>query len=185
MPITDSQTSNSVFSSVQKKSMYPNITAIVVSAFALALLSGGASSASTASLSRSVDVEATPDAVWSVIGPFCAIKEWHPAVGTCSLDGKNPPTRTLVTKDGKATFVETQTARSDRKHFYSYTFLSSPIPVTHYASTIRVAAKSNGRSTVTWRSSYVPERGKEKDASDALSGIYESGLEAIKAKLAK
>ena len=158
---------------------------VTVSVLALSLLSAGASSASAASLSRSVDVEGTPSEVWSIIGPFCAIEEWLPPVGTCTEDGKVPPTRTLVTKDGKATFVELQTARSDTKHFYTYTFQSSPLPVTHYTSTIEVAAKSKGISTVTWRGRYMPEHGKEKDANDALSGIYKAGLDAIKAKLTK
>jgi hypothetical protein len=123
--------------------------------------------------------------VWSMIGPFCAIKDWLPPVGTCTEDGKIPPTRTLVTKDGKATFVEMQTARSDARHFYTYTFQSSPLPVTHYKSTIEVVAKGEGVSTVTWRGTYTPEPGKEKDANDALAGIYSAGLDAIKARLAK
>jgi hypothetical protein len=75
-----------------------------------------------ATLSRSVDVSGTLSAVWSMIGPFCAIKDWLPLVGTCTGNGGVPPERTLVTKDGKATFVEAQTARSDAEHSYSYTF---------------------------------------------------------------
>jgi hypothetical protein len=155
------------------------------SIFAVALLSVGALPACAASFSRSVDVEGAPPAVWSMIGPFCAIEDWLPPVGTCTEDGKAPPTRTLVTRDGKATFVETQTARSDTRHFYSYTFVSSPLPITHYASTIEVAAKGKGASTITWRATYVADPGKEKDAKDALTGIYGAGLDAIKARLAK
>jgi len=185
MPRVDCQTSNSVFAPKQKKSLIPKLTEVTVSVLALSLLSAGALPASAASLSRSVDVEGTPSAVWLIIGPFCAIKDWLPPVGTCTEDGKVPPTRTLVTKDGTATFVEKQTARSDTKHFYTYTFQSSPLPVTHYTSTIKVAAKSKGISTVTWRGVYMPEHGKEKDANDALSGIYKAGLDAIKAKLTK
>ena len=64
---------------------------------AFALLSAGASAASAATLSRSVDVSGTPAAVWSMIGPFCAIKDWLPPIGACSEDGKTPPTRTLIT----------------------------------------------------------------------------------------
>ena len=64
-----------------------------------------------------------------------------PPVGQCIEDGKAPPTRILVTKDGKAAFVETQTSRSDAEHSYSYTFLSSPLPVSNYTSTIKVTAK--------------------------------------------
>jgi hypothetical protein len=157
----------------------------VMSICALALLSAGVSSASAATLSRSVDVNATPAAVWSMIGPFCAIKEWLPPIGACSEDGKTPPTRTLITKDGKATFVELQTARSDANYTYSYSFASSPLPVTNYRSTIVVVAKGPGISTVTWSATYTPAPGKEKDASDALNGVYESGLDAIKTRFAK
>ena len=152
---------------------------------ALAFLSVNVSPAFAATLSRSVDVSGTLSAVWSMIGPFCAIKDWLPPVGTCTENGAFPLERTLVTRDGKATFVETQTARSDAEHSYSYTFKSSPLPVTAYASTIKVAPKSDGVSTVTWSSTYVPDPGKEQAAREALTGIYEAGLAAIKAKFAK
>jgi len=151
--------------------------------FALTVLSAGASVACAASISRSVDVNATPAAVWSVIGSFCAIKDWLPPVGTCSVDGKNPPTRTLTTKDGKATFIERQSARSDTRHFYSYTFLSSPLPVSNYSSTLQVVSKGNGEATVIWRATYTPAAGKEKAADEALQGIYKAGLESIKARV--
>jgi hypothetical protein len=140
--------------------------------------------ASAASLSRSVEVNGTPSEIWSKIGAFCAIRDWHPAIGTCTEDGKTPATRTLVTKDGSATFVELQTEHSQEKHLYGYTFVSSPLPVTHYQSILKVTAKDGGRSLVTWSGEYRPDPGKEKDADAALSGIYEAGLDAIKAKFA-
>ena len=153
-----------------------------LSAVALSL---GSLAASAANLSRSIEVNAAPASVWSAIGAFCAIKDWLPPVGICIEDGKTPPIRTLVTKDGKAAFVEKQTARSDAEHSYSYTFLSSPLPVTDYTSTIKVTAKGEGVSVVTWTGSYTPDSGKEKDASDALTGVYEAGLAGIKARLTK
>src|SRR5262245_38350711 len=79
-----------------------------------------AATVSAATLSRSVDVSGTPERVWSMIGGFCAIKNWLPPVGSCVSDEREPPTRTLVTRDGKATFVETQTTRNDAEHYYSY-----------------------------------------------------------------
>jgi len=143
-----------------------------------------ASPASAASLSRSVEVDGPPSAVWSAIGPFCAIRDWHPAIGTCTEDGKTPSTRTLVTKDGKATFVELQISSGREKQRYSYTFVSSPLPVSNYRSTLKVTARGTG-SVVTWSGDYTPDQGKEKDADGALSGIYETGLQAIKVKFAK
>lgn len=152
---------------------------------ACVLAFAAATPAAAVSLSRSVDVNATPAQVWSMIGPFCAIKEWHPAIGTCVEATQAGPVRTLVTKDGKATFKERQTGRSDAQHQYSYVFTSSPLPVSNYASTLQVTARDKGASTVTWSSTYTPEPGKENVAADALGGIYESGLEAIKAKVEK
>jgi len=170
----------------REKSTIAKATVVAVAPIAvLAALGAGTASASADSLSRSVDVNGTPAEVWSAIGPFCAIKDWLPPVGSCTEDGKTPPTRTLVTKDGSATFVETETARSEEKRSYSYTFKSSPLPVTHYNSTIEVAAKGPNRSTVTWSSTYTPNEGKEKEAKEALSGIYAAGLDSVKAWFTK
>lgn len=149
------------------------------------LLSAGSAPVSAATISRSANLKASASKVWSLIGPFCAIKDWLPPVGECIEDGKSPPTRILVTKDGKAAFVETQTARSEAEHSYSYTFLSSPLPVSNYTSTIKVTAQGDGSSTITWSGSYTPDRGKEKDAHEALNGVYEAGLAEIQARLAK
>ena len=151
----------------------------------VAFLTVSVSAASAATLTHSIDVKGSPSAVWSAIGPFCAIKEWLPPVGACIEDGKSPPTRTLVTKDGKAAFVETQIARNDAEFSYSYAFISSPLPVTDYKSTIKVTAKGDGFSTITWTGSYTPDQGKEKAANEALNGVYEAGLTEIKARLAK
>ena len=140
---------------------------------------------SAATLSQSVTVDASPAAVWSVIGGFCAIKDWHPAIGACSEAGSAPPTRTLVTGDGKATFVEVLTGRSDREHWYSYAFTSSPLPVTQYQSRLAVTESGRGGSKITWSGSYVADAGKESAASTALHGIYEAGLNGIKSKLDK
>ena len=184
MPLDTIRSDTRECTPARAKSMVAKVSTTMASVCVVTLLNACAAPASADSLSRSVDVNGTPDAVWSMIGPFCAIKDWLPPVGTCTVDGATPPTRTLVTKDGKATFVELQTARDDAKHLYSYTFVSSPLPVTHYTSTITVTAKSGGISTVTWTGVYTPEPGREKDANDTLSGIYKSGLDMIKTKLA-
>src|SRR5262249_40009779 len=100
----------------EAKNRAPKNLVAILSVWSIGVLSNGISPASAAELIRSAEVAATPAMVWSTIGPFCAIKDWHPLVGTCTDDGKVPPTRTLVTKDGKVTFVETQVARNDMEH---------------------------------------------------------------------
>lgn len=156
--------------------------AMVTSFAALAILGACATYTPAASIARSVEVNATPSEVWAAIGPFCAIKNWLPPIGTCTEDGASPPTRTLVTREGAATFVEIQTARSDARHTYSYAFRSSPLPVSHYNSTIAVRAAGQGHSIVTWRATYQPDQGKADEANAALRGVYQSGLDAIRTR---
>ena len=150
----------------------------------LAVISAQAKAATAASLSRSTEVDAPPQEVWALIGPFCAIEKWHPAIATCTEAG-NPPVRTLLAKDGKTVFVEPEVGRSDAEHYYTYAFQSSPFPVTGYQATIRVVPVGAQRSAVIWAGSYIPERSKEAEANKDLAEVYEAGLAAIKAHFAK
>ncbi len=142
-------------------------------------LSLAAPAAQAATLTRSIVVTGAPSDIWAIVGPFCAIKDWLPPVGSCTQTDNSPPVRTLVTRDGQATFVERQVARSDQEHFYSYVFVSSPLPVSNYKSTIKVTALGRNQSTVTWSASYTPHPGRDADAKDALRGIYAAGLTTI------
>lgn len=168
-----------------KNTFDAKLTTAAAAAFGMVLLSAGAAPALAATISRSAEVKAPVSTVWSLIGPFCAIKDWLPPVGQCIEDGKVSPTRILVTKDGKAAFVEMQTARHEDEHSYSYKFLASPLPVSHYVATIKVIAKTDGLSTIVWSGSYTPDIGKEKAADEALAGVYEAGLAEILARLSK
>ena len=56
-------------------------------------------------------------------------------------------------------------------------FVSNPLPVSNYKATIKVTAKGDGSSTITWSGSYTPEEGKEKAASEALIGASRSRLD--------
>jgi hypothetical protein len=154
----------------------------LLSAGTLTVWNAAESPAVAAELTRTIDVAADPATVWSLIGPFCAIKDWHPVVGSCTEDGLAPPVRTLVTKDGKATFVEMQVARDDARYTYSYDFVSSPFPVSRYVGTISVVAHGYGTSTIVWHGVYTPLPGKDAEAEAAFASVYEPGLAAIKAR---
>ena len=183
MPLPKLQTTKQLAAPARKAIFAARLAGLVIAAGMLVPVMASAAPPAPGSLTRAVDVAASADAVWSAIGGFCAIKDWHPAIATCS-EIHAPTVRTLVTKDGSATFVEPETARNDTKRQYSYTFAAAPIPVSHYNATISVTPKKSG-ATVTWHGTWTPEPGKEKAAMDALTGIYESGLDALKVKFAK
>ncbi len=177
--------SGKVETSSRKQSLGFGSLKVAASVGIFVVLSACAAPGPSESFTRTVDVEAAPSAVWAMIGSFCSVQDWHPAIGTCEEDGNTPPTRTLVTADGQATFVELQTARDDGAYTYTYTILSSPLPFTDYTSTLSVDDDGSGVSTVTWTSVYNANEGHEQDVIDALTGVYESGLAAVAASMAQ
>ncbi|MCE7030784.1 SRPBCC family protein [Jiella avicenniae] len=132
-------------------------------------------------VSKSVDIEAAPAAVWQMIGTFCDIETWHPAVTKCELskDGdKN--VRTLTLPDGAA-LVEEEVSRDEGAMSYTYAILEGPLPVANYKSTISVTGSGEG-STVSWSGTFDAAGASDEEASNVIGGIYDAGLSSLKEK---
>jgi hypothetical protein len=149
---------------------------------ATVLFAAGLSPVAAASIDKSIDVQAPASAVWKKIGAFCSIKDWHPAIGTCTESGG---VRTLTTKDGKAQFVEKRVALDKKEMSYSYEIEKSPLPITNYRSTLKVVPTGEKTSKVDWSSTYTPDEGKADAAQEALAGIYQAGLDNIQKTVGK
>ncbi|KQO52392.1 SRPBCC family protein [Methylobacterium sp. Leaf85] len=132
-------------------------------------------------LTKTIDIAAPPAKVWATIGDFCGIGNWHPAIAKCEPSTKGGTMlRTLSLKGGGA-IVESQTARDDKAMSYTYAIVESPLPVSDYSSTLAVSPKGSG-STVTWTGTFKAKGVPDTVATDAITGIYESGLAAIAEK---
>ena len=117
------------------------------------------------------------DAVWTKIGDFCGIAQWHPAIANCVLSADKKD-RTLTLKGG-GTIVEHLVRWSDKMHSYTYKIVSGPLPVENYESTIHVA-KSGSGSVIRWKGKYTAKApASDADAKKAIDGVYDSGLTAL------
>ncbi len=132
-------------------------------------------------VTEKIEVKATPAATWAAIGDFCGIKDWHPVIVGCEIkmDGADK-VRTLTAKDG-AQFVEKQVAWDDAGKSYTYTILTSPLPITGYKSTIGVSG-SGDDATITWTGSFT-ENAADNGADKVVTSIYQAGLGGLKTKL--
>lgn len=148
---------------------------------AAALLALTALPALALDAASTVTVAAAPAKVWTVIGDFCGIGRWHPAVETCVPSERGgKPVRTLSLKGG-GTIVEEQLRRDDTAMSYTYTILDGPLPVSGYESTLSVKPAGGG-STVSWTGSFKAKGADDATAKGAIQGIYDAGLAAIAAK---
>lgn len=145
-------------------------------------------------LVKTVEINASPEKVWAVIKNFDNLN-WHPAVEKTEGKGGNETDATrILTLKGGATIDELLYNYDDEGMSYSYRITKvdlKVLPVNNYSSTISVKAAEGGKSTVTWKGAFYrgymnndpPADLNEEAAKKAVSGVYESGLEALKKQI--
>lgn len=153
------------------------LNTIIKTTLSVALLATAMTSfAGNLNVSKEVTVNASPDTTWKMIGDFNHLDVWHPVVvGSELTQGKSNNMRLLTLGNG-ATITEKQVSRNDADRTYTYAIETSPLPVADYVSTISVSAAADGKSIVTWSSSFDANGASDEDAVNAIAGIYDAGL---------
>jgi len=118
------------------------------------------------------------DTVWQKVGDFCGIAVWGGGIAHCELSADHKQ-RTLTLGNG-AKVIEELVRWSDKHHSYTYRIVSSPLPVDHYESTLRVIPDKVGTgSVIIWQGKYKAKGASEADAKKIIDGIYNSGLAGL------
>ena len=136
-------------------------------------------------MSRLVDAPA--ERVWATIRRFDAVAAWLPFVKSSPIEDGGDPTRVgcirvLTQTDGEV-FREVLVALSDAERFYSYTFVSSPVPVRDHRTTLRVLPVTEGdRSYVEWSSRFDIDSKYEAQLVDLMNRNFVNGLRNLAEK---
>ena len=131
-----------------------------------------------ATASAFIDIPASADQVWQLIGGFNSLPDWLPFIPK-SERSEGGRVRSLQTADG-AVVVERLEVFDNAGKTYSYSFLQAPFPATDYLATIRVEAQGEG-ARVTWSGRFAPVGVSEEEVTALFAGIYQGGLEALRA----
>lgn len=131
-----------------------------------------------ATTSVSMDIPASADTVWQLIGGFDALPDWLPFIPK-SVVSEGGRVRTLTTADG-GTVIERLEAFDNRQRSYSYSIMQAPFPVVNYLSTLSVHATDDANVVrVEWSGSFTPVNISDDEAVALFSGIYQGGLDAL------
>ncbi|VVP97369.1 SRPBCC family protein [Pseudomonas fluorescens] len=131
-----------------------------------------------ATASATMDIPATADQVWQLIGGFNTLPDWLPFIPSSELsDGGR--VRSLKTADG-AVVVERLQAFDNAAKTYSYSIEQAPFPATDYLATIKVEAQGQG-ARVTWSGRFSAKGVSDEEVVALFTGIYQGGLEALRA----
>jgi polyketide cyclase/dehydrase/lipid transport protein len=132
-------------------------------------------------------VDASAEKVWAVIRRFDAVVDWLPFVKSSPIEDGADPTRVgcvrvLTQTDGEV-FREVLVALSDAERSYSYTFVSSPVPVRNHQTTLRVLPITDSdRSYVEWSSRFEIDPQHEAQLVDLMNQNFLAGLRNLTEK---
>ena len=131
-----------------------------------------------ATASAFIDIPASADQVWQLIGGFNSLPDWLPFIPKSELS-EGGRVRSLQTADGGVVVERLQTFDNAAKT-YSYSILQAPFPASEYLATIKVEAQGDG-ARVTWSGRLEPVGVSNEEVEALFAGIYQGGLEALRA----
>ncbi|CCA90741.1 SRPBCC family protein [Novosphingobium sp. PP1Y] len=130
-------------------------------------------------VSTSIEISASADKVWAIIGGFDNLPQWLNLIRTSTLEDGGRVRRLEAV--GGALIVERLLSFDEAERRFSYSHLEAPDPVTDYVSEMRVSPLDEGRCTVVWACRFTPVSVSEAEAIAHFDGIYSVGLHALKA----
>jgi hypothetical protein len=146
---------------------------------ALATLIAWSAAAEAIEVRKRREAPGTPAEVWRVVGDFCAIKNWHPAVAECEQTKEGDVVfRTLTLKDGgKIKEKLTDTGETS----YSYEIIEGPLPVKNYKATLMVGEDDEPeRIEIVWQVEFDANGVSDDEAKKIITGIFNDGVAGIK-----
>ena len=132
-------------------------------------------------------MDAPAERVWATIRRFDAVADWLPFVKSSPIEDGGDPTRVgcvrILTQTDGEVFREVLLALSDAERFYSYTFVSSPVPVRDHRTTLRVLPITDGsRSYVEWSSRFDIDAKYAAQLVDLMNRNFVNGLQNLARK---
>ncbi len=125
-----------------------------------------------------VDLAASPEKVWALIGAFGG--SWHPLIADIRLTGTGVgQLRTIETVDGKI-LIERLDAMDNAKRLYRYSNISG-IPVSQYTGVLEVKPRAGG-SSVEWRAQFRANNQPDLSVKVMVATLLKTGLESLKTR---
>ncbi len=150
-----------------------------MTALTIAGLHATTASAADYHVQRTLQLSSPSAVVWNMVGDFCDIDDWHPALAACTLkviDGGLH--RNLTTTDGSV-LIEKRIAVEPGLS-YTYTIVESSLPIENYVATFSV--ESLDGSLISWSGSFTSD---DPRMEAAIAEMYDAGLSAIESHLAQ
>jgi len=129
-------------------------------------------------LTNTVQINASPEAVWAVLEDLAATPAWLPGTVSASIDGT---TRVCVMANGSQVH-EQISGYSAHGRTFRWRHLQVPLPVRDSHGTFTVTARDDAASsTVTLHTQFEPlDRTAADGVTKMIDGAFQQSLEALR-----
>ena len=147
----------------------------------------GSANAASIAVGKKLELKVDPknmaaeqERLWKQFGGWCAIKDWHPAVASCEESTEDGAKVRVLTLEGGGTIKEK--LLDEKPNFYRYEILESPLPVKNYQAQFALTPDDDDEDEINfaWSATFDANGKTNKEAHDAIDGIFKAGLDKIK-----
>jgi uncharacterized protein YndB with AHSA1/START domain/ketosteroid isomerase-like protein len=129
------------------------------------------------SLTNIMEISASPEDVWAVLGDLAATPDWLPGTVSAHVDGQ---TRVCVMADGSQVH-ERISGYSAEDRTYHWQHLRTPLPVHESRGRFTVTARDAGSSTVALDAQFVPVDPRSVgELAKMIDGAFRQSLESLR-----
>lgn len=126
-----------------------------------------------------LEIPASPEKVWQLIGGFDSLPDWLPFVAKSELS-EGARVRSLILADG-GNVIERLEAFNQPERTYSYSIIKAPFPIVDYLSTITVLETDRPNvSLVEWKGQFTPVNVTDEEVIALFTKIYSDGLNDLR-----
>lgn len=131
-------------------------------------------------LRNTVGIDASPEAVWAVLGDLAATTEWLPGTVAARMDGQ---IRTCTTAEGFDIREEISDYSPERRS-YRFEHLAVPVPVRDSTGSFAVEPAGGGSSQVVLETQFAAlEPAQESQVGQMMDGFLQQALESLKRRI--
>ncbi|HXW36248.1 MAG TPA: SRPBCC family protein [Acidimicrobiales bacterium] len=121
-----------------------------------------------------IDIEASPEKVWELVGNFGGIADWMPGLDACTVKGDDRTISMLGME-----IVERLYDRDEEARSITYGIVGGSLSLDHHRATIKVQPSGTG-SFVTWEVDVKPD-----NLTEVMEQTYQGSLDALKERFEK
>lgn len=131
-------------------------------------------------LRNTIAIDASPEAVWEVLGDLGATNEWLPGIVAARVEGS---TRICATADGFEIREEISDFEPERRSF-RYRHVQVPMPVEDSGGSFVVEPDTNGGAVVVLESSFeAVDSSQATQVGQMIEGAFQQALESLKRRV--